>query len=236
MAVAVPLTSNTSRLSADSRHSILAIAPHVRIYRPPADDDAAVFQTLDAINAIAQRTAREPEVLAAAAYATDDLPAGCSRRETCEAVWAWVRRHVRFVQDESLFAGAREVLVEPPLLLTMQDPRGDCDDFTMLLLAMLQSLCIPARAIVIGADPEQPTRFSHVCAEAVLEDGSRMTLDASHGPYAGWEAPLRTRRLPWTLLPGCSSPAPPSGPDLKLVALAAIAAAGAAWLFVREVM
>lgn len=236
MAVAVPLTSNSPSRLTDSRHSILDVAPRVRIYRPPADDDAAVFQTLDGINAIAERTAREPEVLAAAADATAELQAECSRRETCEAVWAWVRRHIRFVQDEAWFAGAREVLIEPPLLLTMPDPRGDCDDFTMLVLAMLQSLCIPARAIVIGADPEQPDRFSHVCAEAILENGERMTLDASHGPYAGWEAPVRTRRLPWTLLPACNTPEPPHGPDLRLVAMAAIAAVAAAWFFASEVM
>ena len=68
-------------------------------------------------------------------------------------------------------------------------PRGDCDDFTMLLCCFLEVLGCPWEIVTLAVDPHEPERWSHVYAVAVLEDGSLMALDASHGSYPGWEVP-----------------------------------------------
>lgn len=184
---------------------------------------------------IIERTACDPVVQRAAADAIADCGSAASRTDLAGAVWAYVRSRVRFVQDDDLASGAREVLIEPPLLFTMQQPRGDCDDFTMAVASLLCALAVPVRVMAVAANPDDPHRFSHVYAAAVLEDRSALPLtlpiDASHGPYPGWEAPVIFRRMPWRILApaSCGSPALP--PPVNGIAMAAIGAAGMAFCF-----
>lgn len=199
------------------------------------DDDTAVLQTLEHMSRIIERTACDQVVQRAAAQAIADCGSSPSRTDLAGAVWAYVRSRVRFVQDEDLASGAREVLIEPPLLLTMEQPRGDCDDFTMAVASLLCALGVPVRVMAVAANPDDPQRFSHVYAAAVLENRSTLPLtlpiDASHGPYPGWEAPLIFRRMPWRILAPASCGSPGGPPPVNGVAMAAIGAAGIAFAF-----
>jgi transglutaminase-like putative cysteine protease len=190
-------------------------------FQPSGDDDTAVLQTLNRMDAISRRAAADPHIRQAAELAAAHLPETAGSREKAAAVWQWVKANVRFVQDEDLVPGVREVLIEPPRLVTMPEPQGDCDDFTMLTCSMLAALGVPARPVAVAADPQDPSRFSHVYAEAILEDGARMPLDASHGQYAGWEVPANRvhRRLPWRPVTGLGdAPASAAAPVLLLTA------------------
>ena len=82
-----------------------------------------------------------------------------------------------------------QLLIAPEALLHMERPKGDCAVFTTLVCALLDCLAIPWEIVTVAVDPRQPGIYSHVYARAVLEDGRRLPLDASHGAYPGWEVP-----------------------------------------------
>lgn len=112
-------------------------------------------------------------------------------------IWQWVKSNVRFESDESQLRrllGRRdelELLISPSVLLRASDKAGDCDDFTMLLCVMLDSIGVQPLIKTYKCDRDEPWRWSHVCAAAVTSDGTAFPVDASHGTYAGWQVPAR---------------------------------------------
>ena len=69
---------------------------------------------------------------------------------------------------------------------TGQPVMGDCDDYSMYCAALLKALGIDCSFATIGADPTNPSVYSHVYVVAYWR-GKRIPMDCSHGPYAGWE-------------------------------------------------
>ena len=110
-------------------------------------------------------------------------------------VWWYARYLVKFVHHQELLRDwlfkmdELQLLISPEALLKMQDPKGDCAIFTTLIQALLQYRGIPWETVTVAVDPRQPELFTHVYAQAIRPDGSRIALDASHGKYPGWEAP-----------------------------------------------
>lgn len=78
------------------------------------------------------------------------------------AVQRWVQTHVQFVRD----VRGVETLTPPAYLLRTR--AGDCDDHTMLVASLLESIGLPTRIVVGGPDAET---FLHVWAE--VEIGGR---------------------------------------------------------------
>ena len=149
------------------------------------DNELSTAQTVQEMCGLIAAAAKDPLVRAVA------LECGA----TPESVWAWVKKNVRFETDEAqLWRTLRrrdelELLISPSVLLRAKDRAGDCDDFTMLLCSMLLCLGVQPLIKTFKCDRREPWRWAHVCAVAVIEDGSLMTLDASHGKYPGWEVP-----------------------------------------------
>jgi len=110
-------------------------------------------------------------------------------------IWWWVKHAVKFVHHQKLLVewlGAPDelqLLIRPDALLRMRKPKGDCAVFTTLVCAMLECAGYEWEIVTVAVDPRQPDIFSHVYARAILENGSRLVLDASHGLYPGWEVP-----------------------------------------------
>jgi len=122
-----------------------------------------------------------------------------------EQIFYYVRGRVRFVEDEvtalPIQTWYQEPIVEAlirPVDLLAQRPvaQGDCDDFSMLVAAMLLAQEIPCSYVTVAADPRDPRQFSHVYV-ASYRDGKRFSVDASHGEYPGWEAESPYRRTEW---------------------------------------
>jgi hypothetical protein len=116
----------------------------------------------------------------------------------------WIRQRVRFQTDEETAASfcddpaQAEVLIRPVDILTMPEPAGDCDDFSMLCAAMLQAVGIRACFTTVAADAAEPNVYSHVYVKAQVEDGW-LSLDCSHGSYAGWEVTPKGKKKTWPL-------------------------------------
>lgn len=176
------------------------------IYTADLGTDRATADTIAIMASLARQGARSNEVYWAVEQAWYGLPADASDREITKAIYNWVRRTVRFVEDESLIqlwtgevVTNKELLIAPERLLTMQPPQGDCDDFSTLLAAMLLSVGIPTSFVTIAADSFNPGRFSHVYVRASLARGEVVNLDASHGTYLGWESPEKFREVEWPI-------------------------------------
>lgn len=76
--------------------------------------------------------------------------------EQAAAVQRWVQSHIQFVRD----VRGVETLTPPPWLLTTR--AGDCDDQSMLVAALLESIGLPARLVAGGLSAQT---FVHVWTE-----------------------------------------------------------------------
>jgi hypothetical protein len=111
------------------------------------------------------------------------------------AVYWYVKHCVKFQQDEDIMLrigepGQQDVLTAPDVLLRMDNPKEDCDGFTMLVCALLSLLGVKWVIVTVAVDPNDRTRWSHVFPMALMGDGKNpMPLDASHGKGPGWMVP-----------------------------------------------
>ncbi len=131
-----------------------------------------------------------------------------SQSDLARCLFWWVKKNIQFVEDEELLNqelgyGAleldKELLISPPVLLSMPSPMGDCDDFSTLLASLLLACEIKCSFVTVAADGMDPYKFSHVYVRAYPNDGEAIYLDTSHGPYPGWETSRQFRKQEWPL-------------------------------------
>jgi hypothetical protein len=153
-----------------------------------SDPDLATAQTVELMCRYISESITDPLVQAAAAQAAK-----------WGSPWAgafWFTKHLmKFQSDESLTLALLnendnlELLITPSVMLRSSKPQGDCDDFVMLVCSLLCCLGCDYEVVTVAADPQDPSRFSHVYCRAVLDDGLRIPIDASHGKFPGWQVP-----------------------------------------------
>ena len=132
----------------------------------------------------------------------DETPSGTRARILAESCWWWCKHFLRFKHHGSMFEAwsadlgdprtKLQLLIAPDVLVRMSRMEGDCAIYTMMLCAMLESLGVPFQIVTLAVDEMQPTIFSHVFVRAAGE-----SLDASHGPYPGWQAPAEDIHREW---------------------------------------
>lgn len=96
-----------------------------------------------------------------------------------QALFEWVQRNVRYTKDPFRL----EVLHSARRILELR--AGDCDDMTILLGAMLESIGHPIRLVIVGPTPLRPDLFSHIYLEA-YHKGRWIPLDATMPFPMGW--------------------------------------------------
>lgn len=105
-----------------------------------------------------------------------------------KALFEWVQQNIRYTKDPfrvEVLHSARRV---------MELRAGDCDDMTILLGSMLESIGHPVRLVIIGPDPLQPKLFSHIYLE-VFHQGQWIPLDATMPYPMGWEPRALVKRV-----------------------------------------
>jgi hypothetical protein len=105
-----------------------------------------------------------------------------------DALFRWVQRNVRYTKDPYRV----EVLHSPRRMLELR--AGDCDDMTILLGSMLESIGHPVRLILTGPDPRRPRLFSHIYLE-VNHRGTWIPCDATMPHPMGWAPRTLVRRV-----------------------------------------
>lgn len=98
-----------------------------------------------------------------------------------EAVYSWLKKNIAYVRDP---AGI-EWLQSPDK--TLQYGFGDCDDQSILPAALMSSIGIPTRFVVVKADAGNKDAFSHVYLEYEANGewhpfDTTLHTRAGHGP------------------------------------------------------
>lgn len=167
----------------------------------PDDDELATAQTVSLMQHFADVDAGN-EIVRQAAHQAAAMAKGSGVADLLAAVHTWIKNHVRYQTDDVTAApitnqpDQAEILIRPIDLLTMPEPAGDCDDYSMLCSSMLRSLGIPSSFRTVAADPEIPDRYTHVYTVAHTSLGD-IPLDTSHGPQPGWEVPPAGKVRTW---------------------------------------
>lgn len=97
-----------------------------------------------------------------------------------EAIFNFVRDNIRYVRD----VNDVETLSTP--MMTLEGRLGDCDDQTVLLASMLESVGYPTRFVVEGYTT--PGEYDHVYMQALVY-GQFISMDPTEQNYMGWSPP-----------------------------------------------
>jgi len=173
----------------------------------PEDPDGQVAVSIRRMNRLILEDACSPLILQRAGMALQ-----LGQGDPITGVWRTVKPLLRFRQDADI---ARDLQVDDPRLqdvvevfirpvdqelLIRQMGQGfeDCDGFELYAAALLTALGVQTELVTVSADPREPHRYSHVYL-AAYQEGRRIPLDFSHGPYPGWECKNLGRRREWPL-------------------------------------
>ncbi|MFW9874959.1 MAG: transglutaminase family protein [Candidatus Thorarchaeota archaeon] len=95
-------------------------------------------------------------------------------------IFSFVQNNIRYVKDVHNV----ETLQTP--VNTLLFKQGDCDDKSVLLASLLESIGHKTRFKAIGL---APNKYSHVYVQ-VFVNGKWVSLDATEPNQLGWEAPF----------------------------------------------
>lgn len=105
--------------------------------------------------------------------------------EEVRKLFEFVRDDIRYVRD----VRGVETLQTPDK--TLEFEQGDCDDKSVLLAALLESIGHPTRFIAIGF---KPNNFVHVYVETKIGN-NWIALETTEPVPMGWSAPGAVSRL-----------------------------------------
>lgn len=135
-------------------------------------------KTLVLMRRLVREGKKSPRVRQTAVELTRNLRQKDWRGEVV-ALHNFVRDRIRYVRD---IKGV-ETLHTPDRVL--ENEQGDCDDKSLLLAALLESIGHPTRFIAVGF---QPGKFSHVLVETKIGD-KWIALETTENVPAGWRPP-----------------------------------------------
>jgi transglutaminase-like putative cysteine protease len=95
------------------------------------------------------------------------------------ALFEWVQANIRYTRDPFRV----EVLHSARRMLELA--AGDCDDMTIVLGSLLESIGHPVRLVVIGPTPRRPDLFTHIYLEVRHKD-RWIALDPTMPHAMGW--------------------------------------------------
>lgn len=160
--------------------------------------DWGIQQTARAIQGLVSASLRDPN--AQIRLRAERIIGGTQERaedSEVNAVYDWVVSHFHYVQDP---AGLE--MVKTPQLMDMEvqtqgEFKGDCDDATAYLAALLVSIGYPVMLVVAAPNDGEGFDYRHIYLRVWKpQKGVWFSLDPtakSHGP--GWEVPhTRERR------------------------------------------
>lgn len=148
-----------------------------------------IKQTLRVMRGLVRRWKKDPELRRLALSLVKRNGQKDFRGEVAN-LHAYVRDRIRYVKD----INGVETLHTPPRIL--EQGQGDCDDKSVLLATLLETIGHPTRFVAVGFDP---WRLSHVYVETLIGDknnpGQWLPLETTEPVEPGWSPPRVVRRL-----------------------------------------
>lgn len=131
---------------------------------------------------------KNPAVRQRATNLTQDLKQK-DRLGEIRALFDYVQNAIRYVRDIRNV----ETLHFPEQIMSQE--YGDCDDKSVLLASLLESIGHPTRFVAVGF---QPDKYSHVFVDTRLGPANKwLSLDATEPHPMGWRPPGIKEILPW---------------------------------------
>lgn len=146
---------------------------------PMSNGQAGVFETAGLMRQLINSYKTDIAIRTAAANAIFLQPEKDDYAEV-EAIFNWVRDHVRYVRD----VNGVETITTPDRTLELM--YGDCDDQVILLGAMLESVGYPTRLVISGYS--DPRIFEHVYLQ-VMAHNQWIDLDPTEQIPMGFAPP-----------------------------------------------
>jgi hypothetical protein len=132
------------------------------------DGRAGTLIVLKEMRFLARQGKKNPHVFDLSREIVKNIPPKKWGQEV-DAVFRWVRDNIRYIKDPRNL----ETLHTPEKIL--EYGQGDCDDQSILLASLLETIGHPARFVAVGFSPDT---YSHVYVETKV--GSRwVPLDAT---------------------------------------------------------
>lgn len=145
---------------------------------------AGVVKTLKIMRSVVRQGKKNPAVRQAAVEITQGLRQKDWIGEV-KALWSFVRDRIRYLKD---IRGV-ETIQTPER--TLENAQGDCDDKSVLLASLLESIGHPTRFVAIGFTPG---KYSHVYVETKI--GNKwISLETTEPVNIGWKPPGITNAL-----------------------------------------
>lgn len=154
--------------------------PLFRVVRPQTlmmipSGKGGIIETLKIMRALVRAEKKSPKIRQTALDLVLGLPDKSWSAEA-RALFYFVRDRIRFVRD----INGVETLHTPTALLEIG--QGDCDDKSVLLASLLESIGHPTRFVAVG---KRPGEFEHVYVETKIGD-QWISLDATEPVEPGW--------------------------------------------------
>lgn len=136
---------------------------------------AGIIHTLELMRRLVREGKKKLPIRQTALFIVQDLPQKDFFGEINE-LFLFIRDSIRYVKD----VNGVETIQYPEI--TLQIKQGDCDDKSVLLAALLESIGHKTRFKAVGFSPD---KFSHVYVEAFL-NGKWIALDPTMNNQLGW--------------------------------------------------
>lgn len=159
---------------------------------PLSDGDIGTAQTIAHMRQLIDAGIKDQQVNRTAIGIVWQTPQ-FSETPKAQAIYQWCQQNLRFVTDMV----GKETLRSARETLTVR--AGDCDDFTILIAALLGTIGIRSRAVTVSSHAEDPQSFSHIYPEAFV-DGRWIAMDiARPGAQFGLSPQTYFRKREWDL-------------------------------------
>jgi len=147
-------------------------------YLQQADGVKGVEQTLALMRALVKRSKKHPVIRTLAVRLVNHLPQKDYVGEI-RAIHRFVRDQIRYTRD----IRGLETLQFPEI--TLKERAGDCDDKSVLVASLLESINVPTRFIAVGYEAGS---FCHVLPQARV--GSKwLSVETTEPVDIGWFPP-----------------------------------------------
>jgi len=163
------------------------------VYIPPGN--AGILVTVDRMRQLIRQSLTTPWIRWALGQMVQSVPLSqMAPTVRIGTIYEWALHHLTYGYDgelsDSVLAMEEEIRSPEYLLHRIYQfgiAEGDCDDFVILLAALLLASGTPVRLILSSARNDQ--EFDHVFLQAWSGTGW-ITLDGIHGAAMGWMIPM----------------------------------------------
>jgi Transglutaminase-like superfamily len=143
------------------------------------EGSSGVHFTLQVMSRLTKEGKKHPLIRGKATELTQSLPQKDKAGEIA-ALFYFVRDNIRYVRDihdvETLHFADQVLLQE----------YGDCDDKSVLLASLLESIGHPTRFVAVGFETG---RYSHVLVDTLVGRDKWLPLDSTEPRPIGWRPP-----------------------------------------------